>query len=229
MITKDLQAYADRNWTKHKATITDISKFSDRRGSLVVSETLLYSFDNICLSMFPIGQAPTSTDGLAITQRAIQLIEFKSGFKQKITKRNFDAKKAVCESANRICEDYWNLFFKNQKRKKKELITSIRLKAIESYITLEKHVFPCCAEIELHKDIKIELMVVIDEDGIDSMEDTLAEVAGIDDSRDNSFVSIKNALRRLKSQHDAIGNTYYYDNIEVMSIQDFYSHLRMPA
>ena len=72
-------------------------------------------------------------------------------------------------------------------------------------------------------------MVVIDEDGIDSMEDTLAEIAGIDANRDNSFVSIKKALRRLKNQRDAIGNTYYYDNIEVMSIQDFYNHLRMPA
>ena len=229
MITKDLQAYADCNWTQQKDPVTNISKISDGRTSLVVSDILLYNFDKICLSIFPSGQVPTSTDGLAITPRTIELIEFKSGFKQKITKNNFNAEVGFCKPANKNCDAYWNLFFENQKRKIDELISSIRLKAIESYITLEKHVFPCCTEHIMHKQRRIILIVVIDEDGIDSLEDTLAELAEIDTIQNNCFVSIKKALRRLKNQHDASSNTYYYDSIEVMSIQEFSSYLCMPA
>lgn len=220
MVMKDLQSYASGNWAAHMASITKISKIGNSRCSLVNNSTMIYNFDGICKSMFP-AETPSSVDGLSIRGNSIELIEFKSGFKQKITKETLDPKKSLCEKTRAYCQDYWDLFFENQDRKKAELTSSIRSKAIESYITLEKHIFPCCSDITNRKPIKIELIIVIDEDEIDSMEDTLAELSEPGKDIDNCIASIRQSLKRLNNRTDARGSTYYYDNIKVMSAYEF--------
>lgn len=229
MTTKNIQKYAESNWSQYLAPITEISKSGNERGSLINSEKTIYSFDDICRDLFPVGQVPASADGLSISADAIELIEFKTGFKQRVTKKNFDEQKGTCPRAGVVCEDYWNVFFDNQRRKIQELIASIRFKATESYIAIEKQVLPLCDNLEMQKTISIRFTVVVDEDGIDSMEDTLTELAGTEDVEDNCFKSIKQALSRLKGRQDAKGNTYYYDAIEVISAQDFSNRLRMQA
>jgi len=227
MILKDIEKYAKRNWTQFLSSITVISDSGNNRGPLVTNGKVIYHFDSICESLFPTGLVPTSADGLSITADVLALVEFKSGFKQRITKRSFDAEKATCSYTGLVCNEYWELFFENQKRKREELITSIRFKAIESFITIEKKILPLCDDIETHRPLKVKFVVVIDEVGVDSMEDTLAELAGLGDIEDNCYVSIKQALSRLKTQVDAGGNAYYYDCIEVMSAQDFSNFLQM--
>jgi hypothetical protein len=106
------------------------------------------------------------------------------------------------------------------------LIAAIRLKAIESYITIEKQVLPLCITSKTQKPLRIIFTVVIDEDGIDSMEETLAELAGVKTVRDNYFFSIKQALSRLNKQTSMDGSTYYYDAIEVLSAQDYSNQLK---
>lgn len=226
MTSKDLQGFAASNWAPFRASITDISKINGTCDSLISSEIVIYDFDKICKSLFRQEMCPTSADGLTITQNSVVLIEFKSGFKQKITKNNFDNEISVCEHTGESCEKYWSLFFKNQSRERKELLSSLRFKAIESYVTLEKHIYPSCPEMESNKSVPVKFIVVIDEDGTDSMENTLAELAKTNDISDNCFKSIRQTLKRLQKQNDSTGNTYYYDSIDVMSSQDFCSKLK---
>lgn len=231
MITKDVQAYALSNWGGFLSPVAELSKNNDGV-SLVQSSVKLYNFDDISKSLFARGKVPTSTDGLDFTNRTVELVEYKSGFKQRITKHNFDPAQGRCPDpdVNRVCEDYWKLFFKNQKTNIDELISSIRNKAVESYVTLEKKVFPRCQDAG--KPIPLKLVVVIDEDEIDSIEDTYSGLAGNTDAentaaKDNHFSSIRSALRRLTHQHDACGNDYYYDYIEVLSVQDYLNKLKL--
>ena len=233
MISKDLQAYAVSNWGNFLSPITDLSK-SDEDVSLVHSPVQLYNFDDISKSLFARGKAPTSADALGFSGRGIELVEFKSGFKQRITKHNFDPAKGRCPDPDidRVCEDYWEIFFKNQKLNISVLISSIRFKAVESYITLEKQVFPRCQDAGT--PIPIKLVVVIDENEIDSMEDTYSELAGNTDAentaaKDNHFSAIRSALYRLTNQNDANGNPYFYDCIEVLSVQDYLNKLKLMA
>ena len=66
------------------------------------------------------------------------------------------------------------------------------------------------------------------------MEDTYSELAGNTDAentaaKDNHFSAIRSALRRLTNQHDANGNDYFYDRIEVLSVQDYLNKLKLMA
>lgn len=226
MITKDLNEYAQSNWSQYLAPITEISK-SDKGTPLVQSPAQIYNFDEVCRSLFETGKAPTSADGLAVTAKSVELVEFKSGFKQRITKQNLDREKARCKAADKVCEDYWELFFRNQKTNIHVLISSIRFKALESYITLEKQVLPKCSDTDTH--IPLKLIVVIDEDEVDSIENTLAELAGKTEVADNHFSAVRNALRRLINQRDANGDPYFYDSIEVLSAQDYLNKVKLMA
>lgn len=227
MLTKDLLHYAEMNWEGYKATVSVISRNDQTHIPLVTGDALLFHFDKISEALYPQGKAPTSADGLEITERSAAFIEFKSGFKRKITKNNFDEEQARCEDGNKICTKYWDLFFKEQGKEIAELISSIRFKAIESYITLEKHIFPKCRQAD--EQIPLKFVVIIDEDAVEGMEDTLAELAGETDIKDNHFSALRSALRRLTGQCDADGNGYYYDSIEVLSARDYSNRLRLLA
>ena len=223
MNTNAIREYAETNWKEFAQPFTEISKNNHSKTPLVKNDTIAYNFDLICKSIFDNDKIPASADGLSIYSHYIELVEFKTGFKQIITKENFDIQKGKCEETGKVCDSYWNLFFDNQKRKIKELITSIRFKAIESYITLEKQLFPLCTDDDINS-IKIHLTIVIDEDGIDEMEDTLAELSGSVTKGKNIYQEIRRSLSRLNKTADAKGKSYYYDNIDIISFKDFEKH-----
>ena len=106
MITKDVQAYARSNWNYFLRPITELSK-SEKGIPLVQSQVQLYSFDAVCKSLFAPGKVPTSTDGLNVSAKAVELVEFKSGFKQRITKHNFDPRQGRCKDTDKVCDEYW--------------------------------------------------------------------------------------------------------------------------
>lgn len=225
MLTKDLLSYAENNWGCFKATVSVISENDHTHVPLVTGDEVLFHFDKISDALYTQEKAPTSADGLKVTSKCVEFIEFKSGFKRKITKYNFDEKRGWCEAGEQVCAQYWELFFKEQDKEIAELISSIRFKAIESYITLEKHIIPKCQQSNVH--IPLKFVVVIDEDDIDNMEDILAGLAGKANIKGNRFSSIRNALRRLTGQRDVDGNEYYYDDIDVLSAKDFSNQLRL--
>ena len=101
-----------------------------------------------------------------------------------------------------------------------ELKSSIRLKAIESYIILEKDILPECEEQA--KQRRIKFIAVIDADDVDAMEETLSELAGGKDNQENSISSLKQSLGRLRSDDR---KSYYYDDIEVYTPHEFQLHL----
>ena len=85
----------------------------------------------------------TSADALAFSKKHIQFVEFKSGFKKKITKNTMDKEKAKCDKTNAFCNDYWNLFFKNQETESIGLINSLQMKAADSYMHWKSRFFQC--------------------------------------------------------------------------------------
>lgn len=223
MVEIDMSTYAEENWSGHKKSVTEISK--SRNSPLVESDMELYCFDDICSDLYNKEQKPTSADALIVDGKNIELVEFKSGFKNKITKENFNTEQGKCKKVGEICEDYWKLFFDKRKKEVNELILSIRIKAVESYITLEKIIFPRCKLSS--EPMHLNFWVVIDEDSVDGLEDTLADLAGVPEIKDNTYSSIRKSLKRLIHCQDINGNQYFYDDIKVLSVADFKSHLEL--
>ena len=223
MVAIDMNTYAEENWSDHKKSVTDISK--SRNSSLVENDMELYCFDDICSDLYDKDKKPTSADALIIDGKNIELVEFKSGFKNKITKENFNTERGKCQKIGEICEDYWKLFFDKRKKEVNELILSIRIKAVESYITLEKIIFPCCRLSD--EPMCLQFLVVIDEDSVDGIEDTLADLAGVPEIKDNAYTSIRKSLKRLIRCQDMRGNQYFYDDIKVLSVTDFENYLHL--
>lgn len=223
MVAIDITAFAKEKWSGYKKSITDISKSKDT--SLVENDIEVYCFDDICATLYDQNKKPTSADALIIDEKSVELVEFKAGFKNKVTKKNFDKERGKCPKTKEICEDYWKLFFDKRKKEVDELVLNIRIKAVESYITLEKNIFPLCRSSEVPTNL--EFWVVIDEDSVDEMEDTLADLAGVAEVKDNAYFSIRRSLKRFVHCHDTNGNSYFYDNIKVLSVMDFQHYLHL--
>jgi len=226
MIKKDFGKYLHDNFSESLSTINEVSKDSNSNISLVKNETKVFNFDTITQNLFVDSDCtPTSVDAISIKGKDINLIEFKTGFKKKISKENRDKNKSKCERINEICEDYWDIFFKKQDIESKELITSIKFKSIESYITLEKKLFPKCIESDVNYNLN--LVIVIDEDNVDSMEDTLICLSGNPShlEKNNVYARIKKSLNRVKLQKDVNNKDYYYDKIDVYSAYEYHKLL----
>lgn len=218
MIDRNLGEYIESNYAFTKKTITEISS-NDNGKSLVKSDKEIYCFDDISGAIYP-NDKPTSVDGLLVMEKTIYFIEFKSGFKQNITKQNFDSQKMGCPRDGVYCKDYAELFFKKQKSDKKELKQNIRMKAIETYVTVEKCIFPQCEETS--KQYKLNLIVVIDGKGDDENLSILNDLSGKSgDDEINDFDDLKKSLKPYMNKKDDFGNDYYYDEIKVMSPTQF--------
>lgn len=223
MVTRDINTFAEENWPGYKKTVTELSRSKD--APLVESDVELYCFDEICRDLYEKDKKPTSADALIINGESMELVEFKSGFRNKITRENFDMERGKCEKTGEICKDYWNLFYDKREKEADELVLNIRMKAVESYITLEKNIFPCCRPSQVPVNLKF--LVVIDEDHVDGMEDTLASLAGDAEVKDNPYASIRKSLKRLIHCRDKNGDPYFYDDVEVLSVADFENQLRL--
>lgn len=223
MTQKNLEAYIMERWGPPRKSVSEIST-SCNSVPLVVSDVKMYCFDDICKDIYISRSLPTSADGLVFEPKSIKLIEFKSGFKEVISKDNFDREKAKCNDKGDVCKDYWREFRKARKLEKDELIASLRLKAIESYITLDQRLFPLCNDLPDQK-LRIILTIVIDAEETDTMVDMLGELAGKESNNENPFKKIRKAVSRLQCQEDVNGEKYYYDFIEVISAQEFRKRL----
>lgn len=102
---------------------------------------------------------------------------------------------------------------------------TLRMKAIESYITLEKKIFQGCRPFD--QAFRLQFCVVIDEDSVDGMEETLAELSGRSETTGNPYASIKASLKRYINCRDCSGTPYFYDEVKVLSVTDFENYLRL--
>lgn len=223
MIKENLKQYAEENWAQYKKTISCITQSGDQKGSLVESEHTLYCFDDITAFLFQKQDKPASVDGIAFYRSATRLIEFKAGYHDIIDDKHYDPQKAMCEETQKECLELKPLLKKIRKKEKSELIDSIRLKAIESYITLEKQILPKC--IPQEKKTTVEFWVVTDEEPTDTMKDIYESVSGSKTCCDSPFDQLRKTLQRLSVQKDAEGKDYYYDKIKVISAVEFQKKL----
>lgn len=237
MIKLDIEEFVSSNWENYKETIKIVSMDKKKNTPLVDSTKMIYNFDKINEDLYTEKKNnPTSVDGILLKENEIIFVEFKSGFKKRITRSNFDRSKMTCPKTKKYCNEYAELFFRLQGKDTKELINSIKFKAIESYITFEKKVFPKCTS-ENCKKFNINLIVVIDEEQVDYYESTLLNLTNNctknkddnckDDNckDDNCYISIGDALRRFKSKKDINGKDYFYDEIKILSASDFVNYL----
>ncbi len=225
MTNKDVRAFARENWADKTDTISNISSSSSRRVEgkkriLVENETLIYSFDDIS-GIFYSSDKPDSVDGLFFVKRKVCFVEFKTGFKKVVTRENYPSTMRIpCDKSE--CEGYRKLFFKNQDNETKIIQNSIKTKALETYITLEKQVFPKCEECS--KKLNLYLYVVIDEDPIEEMTDILSDLSvgqRKDFQKNTSCSKLRESLKRYIRAKDCDGNEYFYDEIFVMTAVEF--------
>lgn len=219
MIDKDLPALAS-GWESCRKTVTELSKDKRTGRSLVESEKLLYDFDEICGLLFPEDKKPASADGLEITPREVRLIEFKSGFHKKITRENFDEVEGRCDTTGKVCEKYWKMFSQKQAKETAELLSSIRFKALESYLTLEKLLSSCQDTAPL----RLVLIIVADVDAVDGMVDILEDLSKRKQGSRNSLEQIRSSLKKY-TQADKRGNIYCYDRIDVLAPSQYASRV----
>lgn len=222
MIDKDLFKYAKDNWGDYKKSMAECSKSGQNRSPLVDCTKEVYCFDDICKDMFENNKEPASVDAVDIFDGEIRFIEFKSGFQERISRENYKlSEKSKCDYRNgEICEEYWENFFKLRDKEKEELVSNIKLKALDTYLAFDKRIFPGCDDLEYGK-AKLRFMVVVDADPVDKIEDILGELADKKTSKKNWISSIRQALSRFRLRKDAAGKDYLYDYVSVFSVQEF--------
>lgn len=254
MTNHDLSEYLKSKYSYTQKTITEISKSDNGKDSLVECDKKMYCFDDISSDIYS-NNKPASMDGIQVIGKEIFLVEFKSGFRHRISKKNYDPTlmtcprfKAECSKINNekcsefevlgvketicsktgdkcikaldYCFDYGNLFLKKQISNKEELKQNIRMKVIETFITLEKEIFPKC-QLLAHK-CKLNLIVVIDGNGDNENVAILEDLSckKVDD-KENDFINLKKSLAKYVNKKDCTGNDYYYDTIQVMNRTEF--------
>lgn len=220
MLAVNLRQYAEAHWENHIKPLSQISLSKEDASPMVDSDYEAYSYDDIVASLFPEDKKPTSVDGLWFDNKTIYLVEFKSGFEDIISTRNFDYEKAKCEATGDVCKQYWELFRKKRKLETNKLRNSIMMKAAETYITLEKKILPMC-EIVKDANYKLVLWVVIDANSNDSEEDILAFLSGVGSPESNEYEKVRKGLKRFMQQKDCDGHDYFYDDIRVLSPIEF--------
>lgn len=223
MTNKDVRAFARENWSDKTGTISSISSSGNRRADgqeqiLVDNDTLIYSFDDIN-QLFYAKNKPDSVDGLFFVRKKICFVEFKTGFRKIVTRENYaSAMRIPCDKSE--CEGYRKLFFKNQDNETKIIQDSIKTKALETYITLEKQIIPQCEESS--KKMNLYLYIVIDEDPIEEMTDILSDLSTRKSARkDTACSKLRDSLKRFIKVKDCNGDEYFYDEITVMSATEF--------
>ena len=213
MITKDIKSYLASNYSDYRESVSELSK-SDNGKMLVNDERKLYNFDKITEDLYQKNK-PESADSLYASNKKVFLVEYKSGFKKKITKDNFDKKLMTCyEDDEKYCEAYANLFFKNQKNEDKILRHSLQFKAIESYMTLMEEIVKKSDEEHVEKAL---VYCVVVDDYVENMEDILNDLAKKKTDK-NALESVRQSLSRFRKTDN---KQYYYDDIKVFSPYEF--------
>lgn len=212
MTINELEIYFNQQWNKKdfRGTATQLSK-SGKGKSLVKSEFEMFNSDAIISSVCKPEQ-PSFVDGVYFSNGNLHLVEFKTGFHQEIRKgqSNFDEEKAKCPHTKSFCEDYWKQFTERQNRERDILYDSLKLKALETYLFLEKKI----GFIKNTSDHgKVILNIVIDVNGINGMEIGLSELV----DKNNPKANIQKSMHRFKKQKDINNNIYCYDEINVYS------------
>ena len=207
MIEKDITGYANLNWFSFRDTAKNLSRSKDeKRRPLVNDIFFMYDFDKISEKLSKKGRQPKSADALYIRKDGeLFLIEFKQGFKWVLSRLN-----TLTDETEKKLRKKENIEFKK----------SIQLKAVESYILIEKKVLQSEAIVGDNRKREFHYLVVVDFDAESIKEDILSDLAK-KPQNSNPIQDLRKALKRFLCTQDANGNDYFYDHIDVISYQQF--------
>lgn len=202
-------------------SVTKICKNTRAGESYIQSETPMFNFDKISNAV-NVRSGFHSADALRIRAKCIELIEFKSGFARRITKENWDPKRASCpDDPEKECLHYKKVFLRLAKLEVQELLDTIKSKAVESFVTWEKCILP---QVPADRPIPIKYIVIIDADNTDGYENIMGDLAKKSVAGSNQVANVKQALKRFVQCRDANNSIYYYDSVEVYTFSE-YQHI----
>lgn len=210
----DIEEYFSRIPTK---TFSELSNGSN--GPLVDSAKKAICYDDI-VKDYCRKTAVKSVDSILIKDDNIYFIEFKTGFKQKINKGNFDENQWFCKCKDAVCEENMERFLNYQKLSYKEQKRSLNLKAVESICFFNGIIVPRCGASE--KRYKLSLIIVVDVsyspiDALQQMQDSMGKIETDDD---NTYKDLNNSFDKLRPGNFN-GESIFYDEIFVYSTEQF--------
>lgn len=214
----DIQGFLNVYPTK---TFKDLSTSHGDTGTPLVDSCVeAYEFDEI--SQHLLGDKKlASVDSIYVKSNTIYFIEFKTGFVREINDENFDMQEWECDNFPKLCSDGASYFKRYQKAHKKELVASLKMKLIESYVTFDKVIVPQCDN--LNKTFNTRYIAVVDsvnEVPNDMFEDGLRELAGETVASNNHISSLKSSLKKY-SLKNCSNESVFYDQVDVYTKEKF--------
>lgn len=226
MFTDGIASYFGETYSNLLEEVSQLSS-SDSGNILVDDNRKLYCFDKISEQIYEKkrGEGSASADAVYITKKGIVFVEFKGGFKRRISKDTLNPAMLACpDDATKTCNEFGKMLIKIGKKEVEELLDSLKMKAIESYITLFTQIIPLSGVNDA--EYRIAFCVVTD-DYVEKTEDIMNELAGISTRKtsSNTTTSIRNSLKRFVQRKTADGKNLFYDEVKVFSPHEFKSYL----
>ena len=223
MITRALVTYADTRWKSHQKAVSILSADKNSGQSCVKSDTLMYDLDEIVGEHYRGDKKPRSADALYIQNvKNIWLIEFKQGLNYSLIR---SSSPDISDEERRYRE-----------KEREELKLSIRLKAIESYLFLEKKVLASSEIPPCDKKANLMYLAVVDLDPVSAQVDMLTSLATptAPSPQPEQLPTVKElinslraSLKRLHGHKDAQGVDYLYDQTNAISCTEFCTYLSL--
>ncbi|MBR3772344.1 MAG: hypothetical protein IKL07_08745 [Clostridium sp.] len=226
MFTGGIDSYFEETYSNFLEEVSQLSS-SDSGKILVEDDRKLYCFDKISEQIYENknGEGSASADAVYITKKRIVFVEFKSGFKRKITKDTLNPLLLACPyDDTKTCKEYGKMLLKIGKKEVEELLDSLKMKAIESYITLITQIIPLSGV----KDQEYRFVFcVITDDYVEKTEDIMNELSGISTRKksSNTTTKIRDSQKRFAQRKTADGKNLFYDEVKVFSPHEFKSYL----
>lgn len=226
-----IKEYFDAEYGKeYTKKVAELSKSQDGK-SLVTGDFSAYSFDDI-FKKYKNSQKLHSIDAVVPYDDKIILIEFKSGFEDKINKETFDKKtyekNKFCDKQNLECEnlvnflnDYYHLFYKKRMSEKQELISSLKLKLYDAIFFIKNSIFPKCTQ--KRRNIEIVYLIVVDSIYVQSRENTIMGLSKSHIKTPEQNILIESKMNICQKLLDA-ENEPLCDKLIVVGVEKFLRH-----
>lgn len=218
MINKNVEQYFSNEWSNYYKEVTETSKIDDKN-SLIVAKNKEYKFDDIVKEIFVDNECPKSVDAVRFTDESCFFVEYKSGFRDKITVQNLRRPVECRQHPETLCTEFYEFYGDARNKAKGALIFALEMKAIESYVFLQQCILPLI--VESGDKIPLILHIVIDIDPVERMIEIQKGVLTKKESKNINIEKINDSLRRLKNCFKPSNDDYYFDEVKVWSSSEY--------
>lgn len=218
-----LKQFIENKYSLFLSPISDLS--CNDRNKFIENNKKLYNFDKMICEFYNEDYKPKSADALyMLDDNTILFVEFKTGYKDKVTIRSLDKNK-FCQNCydnliRTICNEKFEWFLKHKDLTKEDMKKAIFLKIAESYIIfkekfISKYISECNTNIGNYKFI---FWLVIDAP-VNSFPNSFKKNNEKSTLKDinNIFTDMKKSMKRFCDKE----NSSYYDEILVLNPHEF--------